>query len=98
MLRMRLRYLGFSEVSFGSFLVVIFKAQFWFILARFWLKKYGPILPHFTVLIFVRDSAYYFLVIFCVDEFVVGEFTGYPTKGALFKALGLRPKRLYLEY
>ena len=55
MLRMRLGYLGFSEVSFGSFLVVIFKAQFWFILARFWLKKYGPILPHFTVLIFVRD-------------------------------------------
>ena len=55
MLRMRLGYLGFSEVSFGSFLVVIFKAQFWFILARFWLKKYGPILPHFTVLIFVRE-------------------------------------------
>ena len=29
---------------------------------------------------------------------LVGEFTGYPTKGALFEALGLRPKRLYLEY
>ena len=47
MLRLRLGNLGFSEVSFGSFLVVIFKA-------RFWLKDYGPILPHFTVLIFVR--------------------------------------------
>ena len=54
MLRMRLRNLGFSEVSFGSFLVVIFKAQFWFVVAQFWLKNYGPILPRFTVLIFVR--------------------------------------------
>ena len=33
MVRMRLGNLGFSEVSFGSFLVVIFKAQFWFIVA-----------------------------------------------------------------
>ena len=54
MLRMRLGNLGFSELSFGSFLVVIFKAQFSLIVARFWLKNYGPILPHFTVLIFVR--------------------------------------------
>ena len=54
MVRMRLGNLGFSEVSFGSFLVAIFKVQFWFIVARFWLKNYGPILPHLTVLIFVR--------------------------------------------
>ena len=53
MLRIRLGNLGFSEVSFGSFLVVNFKAQFWFVLTRFWLKNYGPILPHFTVLIFI---------------------------------------------
>ena len=29
MMRMSLRNLGFSEVSFGSVLVVIFRAQFW---------------------------------------------------------------------
>ena len=46
--RLRLRNLGFSEVSFGSFSIVFFKAQFW-------LKNYGPILPHFTLLIFVRE-------------------------------------------
>ena len=58
MLRMRLRNLGFSEVSFGSFFVVIFKAQFWFVVAQFWLKNYGPILPRFTVLIFVRGCSF----------------------------------------
>ena len=56
MVRMRLGNLGFSEVSFGSFLVAIFKVQFCFIVARFWLKNYGPILPHLTVLIFVREG------------------------------------------
>lgn len=57
MLRMRLRNLGFSQVSFGSFWAVIFKSQCWFIVARFWLKNYGLILPRFTVLIFVRVPA-----------------------------------------
>ena len=56
MLRLRLGNLGFSEVRFGSFFIVFFKAQFWLNVARFWLKNYGPSLPHFTVLIFVRED------------------------------------------
>ena len=51
---MHVRNLRFIEVSFGSYLVVNFMAQFWFICTRLWLDNCGPILAPLTVLIFVR--------------------------------------------